>query len=371
MTDFSDKLLFWYDHYHRTLPWRIAPADILKGEKPDPYRVWLSEVMLQQTTVEAVKPYFKKFVTKWPDIFSLAKADLEDVLKAWAGLGYYSRARNLKQCAEQVASDYDGIFPHSLEKLKKLPGIGDYTAAAILSIAYNQPAAVVDGNVERIIARLFAIEEPLPQAKAIIKNKTQYLTPATRCGDFAQSMMDLGSSICTPRDPKCMICPVDSLCKAKEMARPEAFPVKPPKVKRPQRHGVAFVALSRNNEIYLEKRHSSGLLGGMTQIPNQFGDQQTYSVADAPFHADWILKGKAQHVFTHFALTLDVYLAENVDKTRAGNGWWCRLDHLGNEALPTVMKKAIAVAIPESFKLKNKKSDTAKIRSAILEKNEK
>ena len=358
MTDFSDKLLFWYDHYHRTLPWRIAPADILKGEKPDPYRVWLSEVMLQQTTVEAVKPYFKKFVTKWPDVFSLAKADLEDVLKAWAGLGYYSRARNLKQCAEQVATDYDGIFPRSLEKLKKLPGIGDYTAAAILSIAYNQPAAVVDGNVERIVARLFAIEEPLPQAKAIIKNKTQDLTPSTRCGDFAQSMMDLGASICTPREPKCMICPVESLCKAKKIARPEAFPVKPPKIKRPQRHGVAFVALNKNDEIYLEKRHSSGLLGGMTQIPNQFGDQQTYSVADAPFSEKWLFKGQAHHIFTHFSLTLDVYLAENVEKTRAGNGWWCRLDQLGNEALPTVMKKAIAVAFPEIFKSEKRKNRT-------------
>ena len=360
MSDFSGKLLLWYDRYHRILPWRVAPADLLNGKKNDPYRVWLSEVMLQQTTVEAVKPFFEKFVTTWPTVFSLAKAELDDVLKAWAGLGYYSRARNLKRCAEQIVADYNGIFPNSLESLKSLPGIGDYTAAAILSIAYNEPVAVVDGNVERVIARIFSIDEPLPRAKMTIRAKTQELTPEKRCGDFAQSMMDLGASICTPRTPKCMICPVESLCEGKRSGNPEAYPVKPPKPQRPQRHGVAFVALNKDDEIYLEKRHSSGLLGGMTQIPNHFSERNHYSVNDAPFQADWILKGKAQHVFTHFSLVLDVYLAKNVEKTAAGNGWWCSVNELANEALPTVMKKAISVAIPESFKIKGTNSGKLK-----------
>lgn len=363
MNDFSKKLLSWYDRYHRILPWRVAPADLLTGKKNDPYRVWLSEVMLQQTTVEAVKPFFEKFVTTWPTVFSLAKAELEDVLKAWAGLGYYSRARNLKRCAEQVVAEYDGVFPKSLKSLKSLPGIGDYTAAAILSIAYNEPVAVVDGNVERVVARVFSIGEPLPQAKVKIRTRTQEITPDKRCGDFAQSMMDLGASICTPRAPKCMICPVENLCEAKRNGNPEAFPVKPPKPQRPQRYGVAFVALSKDNEIYLEKRHSSGLLGGMTQIPNHFSEQNNYSVADAPFHANWVLKGKAHHVFTHFSLTLDVYLARNVDKSIAGNGWWCKTNELSGEALPTVMKKAISAAIPDSFKTsgtKPKKSNRKK-----------
>lgn len=350
MKDFSKKLLYWYDRNHRSLPWRIAPADLLAGRKPVPYCVWLSEVMLQQTTVEAVKPYFKKFVTKWPNIFSLAEADLEDVLKAWAGLGYYSRARNLKRCAEKLVSDYDGIFPKTLKDLKALPGIGDYTAAAILSIAYNEPVAVVDGNVERVITRLYAIGEPLPKAKAIIRDKTQMLTPLDRPGDFAQAMMDLGAAICTPREPKCLICPAETFCQAKNDNKPEAYPVKPPKTQKPERSGVAFVALSKNNEVYLEKRHAAGLLGGMTQIPNLFSAKNNYSVADAPFSADWQFKGKVRHVFTHFSLILDVFLAREIEKSAAGNGWWCPINQLAGEALPTVMKKAIAVALPQCFK---------------------
>ena len=358
MIDFSEKLLCWYDHYHRNLPWRIVPADILAGKKPDPYCVWLSEVMLQQTTVEAVKPYFRKFIAKWPNLFSLAAADLEDVLKAWAGLGYYSRARNLKRCAEKLVSDYDGIFPKTLKDLKALPGIGDYTAAAILSIAYNEPVAVVDGNVERVITRLYAISDPLPQAKATIRDKTQTLTPLDRPGDFAQAMMDLGASICTPREPKCLVCPAGTFCKAKNEDKTEIYPVKPPKIQKPIRTGVAFVALSKNNEVYLEKRNASGLLGGMTQIPNLFSAENDYSVSDAPFAADWQLKGKARHVFTHFSLVLDVFLARNVEKSVVGNGWWCPVDQLSDEALPTVMKKAISVALPQSFKQQKRRTET-------------
>lgn len=364
MSNFSEQLLCWYDRYHRNLPWRLAPADLFDGKKPDAYCVWLSEVMLQQTTVEAVKPYFRKFIAKWPNLFSLAEADLEDVLKAWAGLGYYSRARNLKRCAEKLVSDYDGIFPKTLKDLKALPGIGDYTAAAILSIAYNEPVAVVDGNVERVITRLYAIGEPLPQAKATIRDKTQSLTPIDRPGDFAQAMMDLGASICTPREPKCLICPVETFCNAKNEDKPEVYPVKPPKIQKPERSGVAFVALSKNNEVYLEKRQSSGLLGGMTQIPNLFNAENNYSVSDAPFVADWQLKGIARHVFTHFSLVLDVFLARDVEKSVAGNGWWSPIDQLPDEALPTVIKKAISVALPQCFKQHKKRvSNKAKIEA--------
>lgn len=354
MRNISDNLLSWYDCHHRLLPWRVAPSYLLNGEKPEPYRVWLSEIMLQQTTVEAVKSYFEKFVKKWPDIFALAKADQEEILKAWAGLGYYSRARNLKACAVKITTDYNGIFPHSVDQLKKLPGIGDYTSAAIAAIAFNQPVAVVDGNVERVVSRIYTITMPLPKAKVEIKKRTQAITPVKRPGDFAQAMMDLGASICTPRDPSCMICPIEMACGAKKQGQAEKYPVKVPKMPRPERVGVAFIAIDKNDRIYLEKRHTSGLLGGMTQIPNCFSADKRYSVADAPFGANWQFSGQAHHVFTHFSLTLDVYLAKNVERKDAGNGWWCPVDALQEEALPTVMKKAIKVAIPDSFKTSQK-----------------
>lgn len=352
MKDFSEKLLFWYDRHHRDLPWRIAPDDLKEGKKPDPYRVWLSEIMLQQTTVEAVKPYFKKFVKQWPDIFALAKADLEDVLKAWAGLGYYSRARNLKSCAEKLVTDYRGVFPKSPECLKTLPGIGNYTSAAIASIAYDKPVAVVDGNVERIVSRVFTIKTEIKKAKNEITEKTTIITPQTRAGDFAQSMMDLGASICTAREPHCIICPVESFCGARREGDPYIYPVKAAKLARPERTGLAFVAINRHNEIYLEKRHMSGLLGGMTQIPNVFSEKNTYTISDAPFPGNWLSKGQARHIFSHFALTLEVYMAQNVEKIGAGNGWWCPLYQLPREALPTVMKKAISVVFPDIFKAK-------------------
>lgn len=352
MNRISEKLLVWYDQYHRKLPWRIAPTDLLEGKKPDPYRVWLSEIMLQQTTVEAVKPYFNKFINRWPDVFALAKADMEDVLKAWAGLGYYSRARNLKSCAEKLVGEYCGVFPKSPKCLKTLPGIGDYTAAAIAAIAYNEPVAVVDGNVERVVSRLFTVKTEIKKAKREITAKTQEITPLRRAGDFAQSMMDLGASICTPREPHCMICPIEDLCRARSEDNPETYPVKAAKIARPERTGVAFVAISANNEIYLEKRHMSGLLGGMTQIPNSFSAKNNYTISEAPFLANWSLQGKARHIFTHFSLTLDVYSAKNVEKLVAGNGWWCPIHQLGDEALPTVMKKAISIALPEIFMAK-------------------
>lgn len=350
MQNISDKLLSWYDRFHRTLPWRVAPSDLLQGETPQPYRVWLSEIMLQQTTVEAVKSYFEKFTQKWPDIFALAKAEQEDIMKAWAGLGYYSRARNLKACADTLVTKYHGIFPQTAEELKKLPGIGDYTSAAIAAIAFNQPVAVVDGNVERVVSRIFTIDTPLPKAKIEIKAYTQKITPKNRPGDFAQAMMDLGASICTPRDPSCMICPIETCCSAKKQGKAELYPVKAPKIPRPERNGIAFVICNKNNDVYLEKRHASGLLGGMTQIPNYFSADETHTLANAPFSADWQFMGQAHHVFTHFSLTLDVYLAKNIEKLNIGNGWWCPTNRLAEEALPTAMKKAISVALPSVFK---------------------
>ncbi len=229
MHEISSRLLSWYDQKHRHLPWRITPDEQARGIRPDPYRIWLSEIMLQQTTVEAVKPYFQKFVKLWPDLSSLAKASQDDIMKAWAGLGYYSRAHNLKNCAKQLVENYAGQFPQSVKALRTLSGIGDYTAAAIAAIAFNQPIAVVDSNVERVVTRLFAITSILPKAKIEIKEKTQEITALNRPGDFAQAMMDLGAAICTPRKPSCYICPLQTLCQAAKMERAESFPVKAPK----------------------------------------------------------------------------------------------------------------------------------------------
>ena len=244
-------LLKWYDRHHRELPWRTPPG---VAARPDPYRVWLSEIMLQQTTVETVKPYFRAFVTNWPDAAALAAAATDDIMKAWAGLGYYSRARNLKKCADIVASQHGGRFPDTIEGLRALPGIGGYTAAAIAAIAFDRPAAVVDGNVERVIARIEAIETPLPAAKPLIHAIVEQLVPAARPGDFAQAMMDLGATICTPRKPSCMICPLNDDCAALRLGDPERFPYKAPKMERPQRVGAAFVAVRDDGAVLLRKR---------------------------------------------------------------------------------------------------------------------
>lgn len=365
MHQVSALLLKWYDKNHRHLPWRISPSALKHGARPDPYRVWLSEIMLQQTTVEAVKPYFIKFTKLWPNIFALANATQEDVLKAWAGLGYYSRARNLKACADALVASYGGTFPQKPEELKTLNGIGDYTAAAIAAIAFNQSVAVVDGNVARIITRLFAVEQMLTSAKSTIKQKAQSLTPKARPGDFAQAMMDLGATLCLPKNPRCLLCPIQVCCIANSRGEPDRFPIKPEKPKRPERTGAAFIILSNENRIYLEKRDESGLLGGMTQIPNYFGSaddrRDIFSRGDKPievkgklttisqFSRDFRQCGTVSHVFTHFRLQLDVYICENVQEKNIGNGWWCAVGDLAKEALPTVMKKAIHKAIPEAF----------------------
>jgi A/G-specific adenine glycosylase len=349
--DIASRLLGWYDAHHRELPWRVPPRDLACGMRPDPYRVWLSEVMLQQTTVEAVKAYFSAFVERWPTVEALAAASSDDVMKAWAGLGYYSRARNLKACADKVAQA-GGRFPDTEEELRALPGIGAYTAAAIAAIAFDRPAAVVDGNIERVISRLFSIETPLPQAKGEIRALVERLVQRERPGDFAQAMMDLGATICTPKRPRCMLCPLREDCSAQQSGDPALYPVRQAKGERPQRRGAAFVAVRGDGAVLLRKRPESGLLGGMSEVPTTSwtarGDGET-GVTAAPFPADWRHTGRITHVFTHFALELDIYRANAEGEAPAGH-FWSRPDEIAGEALPTVMKKAIEAAIPGATK---------------------
>lgn len=348
----AKRLIAWYDRHHRELPWRVSPARAAKGERANPYHIWLSEVMLQQTTVQAVKAYFAEFLRRWPRVEDLAAAPTEDVMAAWAGLGYYARARNLKACAEVVAFQRGGRFPEDVEGLRQLPGIGDYTAAAIAAIAFDRPAAVMDGNVERVISRLYTIEEPLPGAKPLMRAKVAELTPDIRPGDFAQAMMDLGATICTPRRPACALCPLNDGCRALATADPELFPVKAAKKERPIRRGAAFVAVTPDGRMLLRRRLEKGLLGGMTEVPTSGWtarqDGETGSEA-APFAARWRPAGQIVHVFTHFELRLDVHLAE-VPAIETAGAWWEPIANLHAQALPTVMKKAISQAVPNAFK---------------------
>lgn len=345
------RLLDWYDRHHRVLPWRVSPRDFSRGVRPDPYRIWLSEVMLQQTGVQTVKAYFLDFLAKWPTVEALAAASTEDVMKAWAGLGYYSRARNLKACADHVAA-LGGKFPDTEEGLRELPGVGPYTAAAIASIAFDRPAAVVDGNIERVVSRLHSIATPLPQAKVEIRAHVAKMTPDVRPGDFAQAMMDLGSTICTPKKPRCMLCPLLSECDAANNGDPEIFPVRAAKTIKPQRVGAAFVAVRGDGAILLRKRPDRGLLAGMTEVPTTAWtariDGETSSNG-APFSANWRQIGKIQHVFTHFSLELAVFQA-NIDMDSPAGTFWSPPDDIPGEALPTVMKKAIEAAIPGATK---------------------
>ncbi|RWY84684.1 A/G-specific adenine glycosylase [Rhizobium leguminosarum] len=356
-TPLAKPLLDWYDRHHRELPWRVSPGMAARGVKPDPYRVWLSEVMLQQTTVQAVKPYFERFLQRWPEVTDLAAAETDAVMAAWAGLGYYARARNLKKCAEAVANEHGGIFPDTEEGLRSLPGIGDYTAAAVAAIAFNRQAAVMDGNVERVISRLYAIATPLPAAKPAMKQKVALLTPADRPGDFAQAMMDLGATICTPKRPACSLCPFRGACEALKLSDPELFPVKAAKKEKPVRYGAAFIAVTTDGEILLRRRIDSGLLGGMTEVPTTAWtariDGET-SAAAAPFDAAWQASGTVIHVFTHFELRLSIWRAAIATKVAIddgpNDGWWEPVTNLEAQALPTIMKKAIAAAIPLAFK---------------------
>jgi A/G-specific adenine glycosylase len=343
-------LLTWYDRHRRDLPWR-APA----GERPDPYRVWLSEIMLQQTTIAAVRPYYLAFLQRFPTVEALAQAPVEAVMQAWAGLGYYSRARNLHACAKTVVAQHGGRFPGCEDALLELPGIGLYTAAAIAAIAFDQPAAAVDGNVERVMSRLFMVEEPLPKAKRRLKAVTESLVPADRPGDFAQALMDLGATICLPKRPLCALCPWMEPCAARAAGVQEAFPRKAEKPERPLRRGAAFVALRSDDAILLRTRPPSGLLGGMAEAPTSaWGTDYdlTRALADAPITADWRrLPGVVRHTFTHFPLELTVYFGTVPAEAPAPVAMrWTPRAALHEEALPNVMKKVLAHGLrPQSI----------------------
>jgi A/G-specific adenine glycosylase len=363
--ELSAKLLGWYDNYARELPWRTRPREVAIGKRTDPYRVWLSEIMLQQTTVGAVKAYFLKFVQYWPSVSALASADEEDVLKAWAGLGYYSRARNLHKAARQVVDQYGGEFPEAFDELIKLAGVGRYTAAAIAAIAFDRPEPVVDGNVERVFTRIFAIETPLPAAKTDIYQRVSEKFSKTRPGDFAQACMDLGATICSPKKPKCILCPLNDECLALKLYEPESFPRKLPKALKPKRVGAGFVAIDHKGAILLSKRSDKGLLAGMTGVATSKWDARNDGVVDvsaAPFEANWEACGSIRHVFTHFELELFVFKTHvsNTAADRLDHGcnaaathrdhWWSSAAEISSEALPTVMKKVIAAAIVGIFK---------------------
>ncbi|WP_062117534.1 A/G-specific adenine glycosylase [Aureimonas sp. AU40] len=344
----SERLLAWYDRHARTLPWRVSPADRARGVRPEPYRVWLSEVMLQQTTVAAVKNYFAAFTERWPTVQALAGAEDEAVMSAWAGLGYYARARNLLACAREVTLRRNGRFPDTAAGLSELPGIGDYTSAAIAAIAFDEPAPVVDGNIERVTSRLHAIETPLPASRKLIRVHVAAMTPSRRAGDFAQAMMDLGATICTPRSPSCILCPIGEDCEARIERRQEEFPKKAAKKPKRSRRGAAFVARRRGDgAVLLRRRPSSGMLGGMaepfTTDWSAKADGATGRDA-APFAADWTLAGEVAHGFTHFDLALEVWQA-TVEEAPPEFGTWITIDRLDEAGLPTLMRKAVEIAV--------------------------
>jgi len=355
--DAAAELLAWYDRHRRKLPWRAA-----RGEHADPYRVWLSEIMLQQTTVKAVAPYYARFLDRWPDVAALAAAPLDDVLRQWAGLGYYARARNLHACARAVVRVHGGRFPETEAGLQALPGIGAYTAAAIAAIAFDQPTAAVDGNVERVITRLNAIEQELPAAKPAIRHVAQDLVPRRRAGDFAQALMDLGATICTPKKPACSLCPWSQPCVARRRGDPETFPRKAPKANGKLRRGAAYVVVRGGEAVLVRARPPRGLLGGMTEVPtsNWTHDfEKTNALQFAPpigaartSRTRWRrMPGVVTHTFTHFPLELTVYRIDVSARARAPVGMrFAPIGELAGEALPNVMRKVIAHALSD-FKI--------------------
>ncbi len=333
-------LLQWYDAHARAMPWRVGPADRAAGIRPDPYRVWLSEVMLQQTTVAAVKDYFHRFTSRWPTVKDLAAAADADVMGEWAGLGYYARARNLLKCARVVAHDLDGAFPDTYEGLLKLPGIGPYTAAAIASIAFDRPEVVLDGNVERVMARLHDIHDPLPGSKPLLKERAAELTPQERPGCHAQAVMDLGATICTPRSPACGICPWRDPCAARVAGTAAELPKKTPKKPKPTRHGIIYLARSGKGDWLLERRPDKGLLGGMLGWPGSEWNDSPQPTP--PFQTDWQDLGvEVRHTFTHFHLILRVMVAELPSSFTPGPAQEVISRHAFRPSdLPTVMRKA-------------------------------
>jgi len=330
-------LLSWYDGHARDLPWRTGPAQGRDGLRSDPYRVWLSEVMLQQTTVPHAAPYFLKFTARWPTVSNLAAALDDEVMAAWAGLGYYARARNLLACARAVANDHGGVFPDTEAALRALPGLGPYTAAAVAAIAFDEATNVVDGNVERVMARLFAVETPLPAAKPELKSLAAALVREDRPGDWAQALMDLGATVCRPKSPLCDRCPLTGACAGLAAGAPETYPRKTAKAVRPHRHGVAYI-LTRGDKVALVRRPPRGLLGGMLGLPTSDWRETPWSDAEAraqaPAEADWRSAGEIDHVFTHFSLTLRLLRAAGEAE---GFIWTARRDL---DALPSVFLKA-------------------------------
>ncbi|MDE1915196.1 MAG: A/G-specific adenine glycosylase [Sphingomonadales bacterium] len=341
----TQALLGWYRAHARDLPWRAPPGAPLM----EPYRVWLSEVMLQQTTVAAVIPYFQRFTTRWTSVEALAAAPQEEVMAAWAGLGYYSRARRLVDCAGTVARM--GGFPRDEAGLRALPGLGAYTAAAVASIAFGQRAVVVDGNVERVVSRLFAIDTPLPAARGEIRAAADRLTPADHPGDFAQGMMDLGATVCTPRSPKCLICPLAPWCAARARGRAEDFPVKPPKAAKPARRGVAWWITREGSAVWLVRRPGKGLLGGMRALPDDGWSARTDGHGTPPVEGTWRNVGAVAHVFTHFSLALSVHVLDLSGSSAIlpdmPQGEWWPIDRLDDAGLPTVFARAASRALAE------------------------
>jgi A/G-specific adenine glycosylase len=367
-------LLAWFDRHGRTLPWRAKG-----GERPDPYRVWLSEIMLQQTTVRSVAPYYARFLTRWCDVRALAAAPLDDILKAWAGLGYYARARNLHACARAVVERHGGEFPAGEAALRALPGIGEYTAAAIAAIAFDAPASPVDGNIERVVARFFAVADPLPGAKAELRRLARELFPQLRAGDFAQALMDLGATICTPKKPACAVCPWSENCRARARGDADTFPRRAPKREGALRRGAAFVARRADGYVLVRTRPPRGLLGGMTEVPTTEWSKdfdEKHALGATPWFRSahsggereifWRpLAGKVRHVFTHFPLELTVYVAEVPANARAPQRTrWIATAEIGGEALPSLMRKVLAHALGETSETNPPPSRRAPSRAA-------
>jgi A/G-specific adenine glycosylase len=338
----APAVLAWYDRHARDLPWRVSPADRARGIRPDPYRIWLSEVMLQQTTVAAVKSYFLRFTSLWPTVHELAAAPLDSVLKEWAGLGYYARARNLHACAQAVVQHHGGQFPQTSQALQTLPGIGAYTSAAIAAICFDEPVAVLDGNLDRVLARYYALGVPVRDAKDELRAALQSSVPE-RAGDFAQAMMDLGATICAPRTAVCMLCPIQPGCIATKTGNPTIYPIKPTKADRPVRKGHAFVMQDQDGDVYLQSRPTKGLLGGMTEVPGSPWLDEL-PPPNFPVDADWRHRGEMVHIFTHFRLELEVWSATVSPDNNLDGGWWAPPAALKGEALPTLFRKVLATA---------------------------
>ena len=334
----SNKLLKWYDQNARILPWRI-----FDGAKPDPYKIWISEIMLQQTTVQTVIPYFELFIQKWPSVDKLCKSDLSEVLHLWSGLGYYSRAKNLHLCSSLINSEYNNSFPETEIELLKLPGIGSYTAAAIMAIAFNKRAVVVDGNIKRVISRLFFLEKPIKENYKEIWNFTDYITPNIRVGDFVQSLMDLGSKVCTPLRPKCTQCPIINDCQAKNKEKENLIPLKEKKHKKNFRNGASFI-IKKKQKILIYKRLDQGLLANLDALPSIGWDNQVDKRLDFIKKLKKKKISKIKHEFTHFTLNMDIYFVDylkNENVELPNDFKWVDNEDLKLFSFPTLMRKIL------------------------------